>query len=50
MEVVLGLIIGLTISSLACWLTMRSQIQGIQAQKQASDEKAGLYSAQREAL
>lgn len=50
MEVVLGLIIGLIVSGLAFLLIMRSQIQGIKAQKQASDEKLTLYCSQREAL
>ncbi len=50
MEVVLGLIIGLIVAGLGFWLVMRSQIQGVKAQKQASDEKATLYCFQREAL
>ncbi len=50
MEVVLGLIIGLIVGGSGFWLIMCSQIQGIKAQKQASDEKVTLYCSQREAL
>ncbi len=50
MEVIFGLIIGLMVGALSFWLIMRSQIQGIKAQKQASDEKLSLYCSQRETL
>ncbi|BAU67116.1 hypothetical protein STA3757_45260 [Stanieria sp. NIES-3757] len=50
MEVVLGLVTGLILGGLGVWLIMRSQIQGIKSQKQASDEKANLYCSQRETL
>lgn len=50
MEVLLGLIVGLILGGSGIWLIMRSQIQGIKSQKQASDEKANLYHSHRDAL
>ncbi|WP_052055757.1 DNA recombination protein RmuC [Myxosarcina sp. GI1] len=50
MQVVIGLIIGLILSGVCVWLIMRSQIQALESQKQACDEKANLYSSQRETL
>lgn len=50
MEVLLSLIVGFIIGGVGIWQIMRSQIQGIQSQKQTCEEKADLYSSQREAL
>jgi DNA recombination protein RmuC len=50
MEVLLSLIVGLILGGMFVWLVMRSQIQGIKSQKQASDYKLSLYCSQRETL
>ena len=50
MEVLLSIVVGLIIGGAGIWQIMRSQVQGIESQKQASEEKANLYSSQRETL
>ena len=48
MEAIIGLVIGVALSSTSVWLIMRSQLQIVKCQKQDSVEKASLCCSQRE--
>ena len=50
METLLGLIIGLALGGVGVWTTIKSQIQTLNSQKQASEEKTSIYCSQRDAL